>query len=246
MRLSDGTVLFSWPLAQHTLTAGYYYNDGSYHGAIDMRAASGTPVYAAEDGTVDWTQVWDGSTKTGNQSYGTALRIRHADAQGKTLQTRYAHLSSLAVAAGANVRGGQLIGYSGVTGNITGPHLHFEVIWDGVRRNPLVWLDGDFNTASSAVYTYGPGEGPVQRPNFPAGAMQKLVIGPVSAGDAEIFRKFAYWLGVPDRFRIETYDNGTRVVVLGLVSAGDAQMAYLLADFLGLVEQGLFRSEAES
>ena len=86
----------------------------------------------------------------------------------------------------------------------------------------------------------------MQRPNFPAGAMQKLVIGPVSAGDAEIFRKFAYWLGVPDRFRIETYDNGTRVVVLGPVSAGDAQMAYLLADFLGLVEQGLFRSEAES
>ena len=212
MRLSDGTVLFSWPLAQHTLTAGYYYNDGSYHGAIDMRAASGTPVYAAEDGTVDWTQVWDGSTKTGNQSYGTALRIRHADAQGKTLQTRYAHLSSLAVAAGANVRGGQLIGYSGVTGNITGPHLHFEVIWDGVRRNPLVWLDGDFNTASSAVYTYGPGEGPVQRPNFPAGAMQKLVIGPVSAGDAEIFRKFADWLGVPDRFRIERKFAGDHLV----------------------------------
>ena len=97
MRLSNGTVLLSWPLAQHTLTAGYYYNNGSYHGAIDMRAAVGTPVYAAEPGTVDWTQVWDGRTTTGNRSYGTALRIRHANAQGKTLQTRYAHLSSLAV-----------------------------------------------------------------------------------------------------------------------------------------------------
>ena len=191
MRLSDGTVLFSWPLAQHTLTAGYYYNDGSYHGAIDMRAASGTPVYAAEDGTVDWTQVWDGSTKTGNQSYGTALRIRHADAQGKTLQTRYAHLSSLAVAAGANVRGGQLIGYSGVTGNITGPHLHFEVILGGSRRNPLVWLDDDFTTANGGVYTYRPGEHAAvlpdepEQPAYTPARLQTITIGPVTQGDAD-------------------------------------------------------------
>ncbi len=246
MRLSNGTVLLSWPLAQHTLTAGYYYNNGSYHGAIDMRAAVGTPVYAAEPGTVDWTQVWDGRTTTGNQSYGTALRIRHANAQGKTLQTRYAHLSSLVVAAGTNVAEGQLIGYSGQTGNVSGPHLHFEVIWDGVRRNPLVWLDGDFNTASAAVYTYGPGEGPVQRPALPTAARQTVVIGPVSVGDAEIYRKFADWLNLQGLYSIEDYDNGTRVVVLENISAGDAQMAYLLADFLGLVEQGLFKSEAVS
>ena len=246
MRLSNGTVLLSWPLAQHTLTAGYYYNNGSYHGAIDMRAAVGTPVYAAEPGTVDWTQVWDGRTTTGNQSYGTALRIRHANAQGKTLQTRYAHLSSLAVAAGTNVAEGQLIGYSGQTGNVSGPHLHFEVIWDGVRRNPLVWLDGDFNTASAAVYTYGPGEGPVQRPAAPAVEKKTVVIGPVSAGDAEIFRKFAEWLNLLRMYSVESYDNGTRVVVLENISAGDAQMAYLLADYLGLVDQGLFRSEPVS
>ena len=140
MRLSNGTVLLSWPLAQHTLTAGYYYNNGSYHGAIDMRAAVGTPVYAAEPGTVDWTQVWDGRTTTGNQSYGTALRIRHANAQGKTLQTRYAHLSSLAVAAGTNVAEGQLIGYSGQTGNVSGPHLHFEIHVNGSTVNPMDYI----------------------------------------------------------------------------------------------------------
>ena len=120
------------------------------------------------------------------------------------------------------------------------------MIWDGVRRNPLVWLDGDFNTASAAVYTYGPGEGPVQRPAAPALEKKTVVIGPVSAGDAEIFRKFAEWLNLQWLYSIEDYDNGTRVVVLENISAGDAQMAYLLADFLGLVEQGLFKSEPVS
>lgn len=150
------------------------------------------------------------------------------------------------MAAGTNVAEGQLIGYSGQTGNVSGPHLHFEVIWDGVRRNPLVWLDGDFNTASAAVYTYGAGEGPVQRPAAPAVEKKTVVIGPVSVGDAEIFRKFAEWLNLQGLYSIEDYDNGTRVVVLENISAGDAQMAYLLADFLGLVEQGLLKSEPVS
>ena len=72
-------VLLAWPLAQHVVTAGYFYNDGSPHNAIDLRAATGTPVYCAEDGTVDWVQNWDGRTTTGTQSYGNAVRIRHAD-----------------------------------------------------------------------------------------------------------------------------------------------------------------------
>lgn len=131
MRLSDGTVLLDWPLAQHVLTAGYLYNDGSPHNAIDLRAPVGTPVYAAEDGTVDWVQNWDGRTTTGTQSYGNALRIRHASTGGRSLQTRYAHLSQVLVQPGDRVRAGQLIGYSGDSGNVSGPHLHFEVILDG-------------------------------------------------------------------------------------------------------------------
>ena len=62
MRLENGEVLLRWPLAQHIITAGWTYNDGSAHNAIDLRAAVGTPVYAAEDGTVDQRQVWDGYT----------------------------------------------------------------------------------------------------------------------------------------------------------------------------------------
>ena len=134
MRLLDGTVLLAWPLAQHVVTAGHFYNDGSPHNAIDLRAATGTPVYAAEDGTVDWVQNWDGRTTTGTQSYGNAVRIRHADYNGKTLQTRYAHLSQTVVNPGDRVQAGQLIGYSGDSGNVTAPHLHFEVIWDGETR----------------------------------------------------------------------------------------------------------------
>lgn len=151
MRLSNGEVLFTWPLAAHTITAGWYYSDGKLHRAIDLRAAVGTPVYAAEDGTVDWVQAWDGRSTSGDQSYGNLVRIRHADYNGGKLQTLYAHLKESKVKYGQAVKEGELIGYSGNTGNSTGPHLHFEVRLDGARCNPLNWLDDDFSVARSTV-----------------------------------------------------------------------------------------------
>ena len=155
MRLSNGEVLLAWPLAQHIITQGWRYNSGKSHNAIDLRTNQNgsiiKPVYAAEDGTVDQTQTWDGHTKTGMQSYGNMVRIRHADYGGKSLQTRYAHLSSFCVKQGEQVREGQLIGYTGQTGNVSGAHLHFEVILGGTRVNPLNWLDADFRCASDAV-----------------------------------------------------------------------------------------------
>ena len=154
MRLKNGEVLFIWPLVMHIITAGWTYNDGSAHNAIDLRAAVGTPVYAAEDGTVDQIQAWDGRTKTGMQSYGNMLRLTHSNYRGRTLQTRYAHLSRLCVKAGQLVREGDLLGYSGETGNCQGAHLHFEVLLAGARCNPLNWLDGDFTCASTAVQAH--------------------------------------------------------------------------------------------
>ena len=154
MRKSNGEVLLAWPLSEHTITAGWYYSDGKLHRAIDLRAAEGTPVYAAEDGTVDWVQAWDGRSTNGNQSYGNLVRIRHADYNGGKfgkLQTLYAHLQRVTVKNGQAVRVGELIGYSGNTGNSTGPHLHFEVRLGGSRCNPLNWLDYDFTTAHSNV-----------------------------------------------------------------------------------------------
>ncbi len=151
MRLSNEEVLFTWPLATHTITAGWYYSDGKLHRAIDLRAAVGTPVYAAEDGTVDWVQAWDGRSTSGDQSYGNLVRIRHADYNGGKLQTLYAHLKESKVKYGQTVKEGELIGYSGNTGNSTGPHLHFEVRLAGTRYNPLNWLDDDFEVASDSV-----------------------------------------------------------------------------------------------
>ena len=168
MRLSNGEVLLHWPLDLHVLTQGWYYNDGSLHQAIDLRTQIDNiyirPVYAAEDGTVNQTQDWDCHTKTGMQSYGNMVRIKHAPYKGKTLQTRYAHLSSYCVKVGQKVKEGELIGFSGVSGNVFGAHLHFEVILNGKRTNPLVWLDSDFTTASSQVFTYRAGEHAVEKP----------------------------------------------------------------------------------
>lgn len=174
MRLQNQEVLFSWPLQRHELTAGYYYkgSDNSYtkpHRAIDLRCTwNGTtiqPVVAAEDGKVDWVQQWDGHSKTGNQSYGNLVRIEHMNYKGGSLKTLYAHLSSTIVKKGQTIKEGQIIGYTGNTGNSSGAHLHFEVIWKGVRRNPLCWLDNDFKAASGyQPYTFGPGESSVARP----------------------------------------------------------------------------------
>lgn len=185
MRLSNGEVLFNWPLAAHTITAGYYYSDGKLHRAIDLRAAVGTPVYAAEDGTVDWVQEWDGHSTRGNQSYGNMVRIRHADYKSRKLQTLYAHLKESKVEYGQSIKEGELIGYSGNTGNSKGPHLHFEVMMEGDRYNPMNWLDSNFDIASESVrlgsYTS------VVRPSVNKIGIQ-FVIGPVSSGDAEKIR----------------------------------------------------------
>ena len=151
MRLQNGEVLLSWPLPRHIITAGWTYNGGQEHNAIDLRAGMNQPVYAAEDGTVEQTQLWDGVTKTGMQSYGVMCRIRHADYKGGELSTRYGHLTELCVKRGDKVKEGQLIGYSGATGNCYGAHLHFEVIYKGRRVHPLNWLDSDFTVKDAAT-----------------------------------------------------------------------------------------------
>lgn len=155
MRLSNGERLFHWPLALHVITAGWTYSNGDGHYADDFRTNQGgsivKEVYAAEDAAVDQVQSWDGHSTKGMQSYGNMVRLRHEDYNGKTLQTRYAHLSSIVVKQGQQVKEGQLIGYTGQTGNVRGAHLHFEVILAGTRVNPLNWLDDDFTCASDSV-----------------------------------------------------------------------------------------------
>ena len=188
MILHNGDVLFGWPLQSHVITAGWFYNDGSLHRALDFRAAVGTPVYAAADGTVETAYRWNGRRTQGDtNSYGNMLKLRHADYRGGRLETLYAHLSKLCVAQGQQVQEGQLIGYSGDTGNCYGAHLHFEVRWKGSRTNPLNWLDADFTTASVAVKlgSYSSVTAPAQdKPAANTSKLQTITIGPISLGDA--------------------------------------------------------------
>ena len=188
MRLSNEDVLLRWPLAQHIITAGWLYNDCSLHRALDFRAAVGTPVYAAESGTVETAYRWNGRRTQGDtNSYGNMLKLRHADYRGGRLETLYAHLSKLCVAQGETVYEGQLIGYSGDTGNCYGAHLHFEVRYKNRRVHPLNWLDADFTTASVAVKlgSYSIVTAPAQdKPAANTSKLQTITIGPISLGDA--------------------------------------------------------------
>ena len=101
---------------------------GRDHQGVDIAASSGTPVVASEDGTIEWV---------GNQGgYGICVDISH----GSGVVTRYAHLSSTSVQSGQRVARGQCIGRVGSTGNSTGPHLHFEVIINGVHKDPTMFI----------------------------------------------------------------------------------------------------------
>ena len=97
------------------------------HKGVDFRAPTGTPIPAAGAGRV--------IARSFNRGHGNFVKIRH----NGTFETLYAHMSRFAkgVNVGTVVRQGQIIGYSGSTGISTGPHLHYEVIKNGVHVNPM-------------------------------------------------------------------------------------------------------------
>lgn len=226
MLLSNGERLFCWPLSHHVITAGWTYSDGSAHGANDYRTNQDgsivKPVYAAESGTVDQVQAWDGHTKTGMQSYGNMVRLRHADYNSKTLQTRYAHLSSIVVKVGQAVKEGQLIGYTGETGNISGAHLHFEVILAGVRVNPLNWMDNDFTCANDTVRAHLGTYKSVERPEEQPAQLQMCSVGPVDNATAMLFWGIANSLGIGYSSQYTGLEKTRQVLTIGPASAGDA------------------------
>jgi murein DD-endopeptidase MepM/ murein hydrolase activator NlpD len=96
------------------------------HKGIDFAAPTGTPIYAAGDGTIDFE-----GRKSG---YGNFVSIRH----NSQLKTAYAHMSRFAsgLHSGDRVKQGQVIGYVGATGDATGPHLHYEVLVNSAQVNP--------------------------------------------------------------------------------------------------------------
>ena len=119
-----GTGNFGWPVSGH-ITQKFW----AQHPGIDIGAPMGTPIYAADSGYIiaaGWSTV----------GYGNMILINH----GNGYLTRYGHLSAFAIEVGDSVKKGQLIGRVGSTGNSTGPHLHFEIIRNGVHVNPFGFL----------------------------------------------------------------------------------------------------------
>ena len=101
------------------------------HTGVDLSAPKGTPVYATADGVV--------SREKGGSGYGIVVIINH----GYSYQTLYAHLSKKVVKPGQKVKRGELIGYVGNTGLSFGSHLHYEVIKNGVKVNPVHYFFDD-------------------------------------------------------------------------------------------------------
>lgn len=140
---------FLWPAGNFVyISSGYGARWGSTHRAIDIAGAGihNSPVYAAADGmviTASQTCSHDYGGFCGcGMTYGNYVTLDHgADDTGTSYATRYAHLSSLAVSEGQIVQRGDIIGYVGSTGNSTGYHLHFEVIKNGSRVNPMDYFN---------------------------------------------------------------------------------------------------------
>ena len=123
MPLEDARMSSGYGMRTHPVLGGRRNHQG-----IDLSAPTGTPVYATADGIVSRANWFS--------SYGLFISVEH----GGEMQTRYAHLSRLAVGEGQRVRKGEVIGYVGSTGRSTGPHLHYEVRVGGSSVNPVPYM----------------------------------------------------------------------------------------------------------
>ena len=116
------------------------YKTAEFHPGLDFTANTGTKIYATGDGVV-------AEANANAQGYGNHVIINH----GFGYQTLYGHMSRMAVYPGQKVKRGELIGYVGSTGRSTGPHVHYEVIKNGDKVNPINYF---FNDLSPAEYQH--------------------------------------------------------------------------------------------
>jgi murein DD-endopeptidase MepM/ murein hydrolase activator NlpD len=123
----------TWPVLGH-ITDGFgerldpFSGEGAFHTGVDVAADYGAPVHATADGV-----VVTADTHTG---YGRVVIVEH----GFGLTTWYAHLSSYAVVAGTRIKRGEVIGYAGISGRSTGPHVHYEVRVNNAPVNPWRYM----------------------------------------------------------------------------------------------------------
>jgi len=107
------------------------YKVKKMHWGIDFSAPRGTPIYATGDGKVKLAKK--SYLKTG---YGNQVEIDH----GYGFKTKYAHMQTFVVKRGENIKRGQLIGYVGSSGGSTAPHVHYEIIKNGKKINPIQYI----------------------------------------------------------------------------------------------------------
>jgi murein DD-endopeptidase MepM/ murein hydrolase activator NlpD len=105
-----------------------FNGEGAFHSGVDISATYGQPVIAPADGVVVFADFYGG--------YGRAVVIEH----GHGISTRYGHLANFAVIAGQRIQRGDTIGYVGLSGRSTGPHLHYEVRINDTPVNPYKYL----------------------------------------------------------------------------------------------------------
>ncbi len=145
--------MFWWPLDENAeVRVSSYFGKrraptptaSTDHGAIDIAVAEGTDVLAAADGVVEYV----GNDPDG---YGNYITIDHQNGY----KTRYAHNSEILVKKGDSVKKGQVIAKSGSTGNSTGPHLHFEVLLNGTKVDPLDYVNMTNKQPTGKTYDEG-------------------------------------------------------------------------------------------
>jgi murein DD-endopeptidase MepM/ murein hydrolase activator NlpD len=139
-RLQARMIPSSQPVASHVGSGFGFRSDpfsgrAALHTGLDFPADVGTPITSAAGGVVLSTEF--------HPQYGNMVELDH----GKGLVTRYAHASEVLVKTGDIVKRGQLIARVGTTGRSTGPHLHFEVMVEGVHQNPAKFLAGNVRDA---------------------------------------------------------------------------------------------------
>ncbi|HXN24465.1 MAG TPA: M23 family metallopeptidase [Candidatus Dormibacteraeota bacterium] len=122
-----------WPIAGHITSAfaerlDPFSGEGAFHAGVDISASYGQPIRVAADGIVTVAE-----SRTG---YGRMVIVDH----GFGVSTWYGHMSAFGSMSGERVKRGQVIGYAGISGRSTGPHVHYEVRLNGAPVNPWRYL----------------------------------------------------------------------------------------------------------
>lgn len=116
-----------------------FNGEGAFHAGVDISCGYGQAVIAPADGVVSFAGMYNG--------YGRMLEVEHPDG----IVTRYGHLSGFAVGEGQSVRRGQVIGYVGLSGRSTGPHLHYEVRIHDTPVNPHKYLRATIDSLTGSL-----------------------------------------------------------------------------------------------